>query len=130
MQANDEDKAAGEADDPGYKETRVVKTLWPKQAGTIRLTRRFGSTLVCVRYRHDATGLHRFTTVEVVVDEAPISGTRVDRQIYGVRIGLHEHELRARAKAHGARWDNQAKLWRMRGQAVKLLGLRRRIRET
>jgi hypothetical protein len=125
MQDNDTDR-----DPPGHKTTHVVKTLWPKQAGTIRLTQRFGSALVCVRYRHDAAGLHRFTTVEVVVDEAPVSSTRLDRQIYGVRIGLHEPELRARAKAHGARWDNQAKLWRMRGKAVKLLGLYRRIRNT
>jgi hypothetical protein len=124
---NDNDPAQEE---PGgdHKTTRVVKTLWPKQAGTIRLTRRFGDALVCVRYRHDATGLHRFTTVEVIVDEAPVSGLRVDRRIYGVHIGLHESELRARAIGQGARWDNHSKLWRMRGKAIKFLGLRERIR--
>jgi hypothetical protein len=112
-----------------HKQTSVVKTLWPSQAGTLKLVRRFGSALVCVRYRHDATGLRRLTTVELVVDEAPVASRQSDRRVYGVRIGLHENELQARVKAHGAKWDKPAKLWRMRGRAIKLLKLYTRVVE-
>jgi hypothetical protein len=109
------------------KQTSVAKTLWPLQAGTLKLVRRFGKALVCVRYRHDAAGLRRLTTVELVVDIGPIASRQSDQRVYGVRIGLHEDDLRARAKAHGATWDKPAKLWRMRGKAVKLLDLYDRV---
>lgn len=113
-----------------HRHTRVVKTLWPRQAGTLKLLRKFGTDLVCVRYRHDPTGLHRLTTVEIVVDQSPVASHRSDRQVFGVRIGLLEHDLRARAKAHGAKWDDAAKLWRMRGKGIKLLNLHARVVKT
>ncbi|NRF67842.1 hypothetical protein HLB44_12685 [Aquincola sp. S2] len=90
--------------------TRVVKTLWPPQAGTIKLSRRYGAALLCVRYRHDATGLRRYTTVELIVDEAPVTGPGVDRRIFAVRIGRLENELQATARALGAKWDKDAEL--------------------
>ncbi|HKX41878.1 MAG TPA: hypothetical protein VJO99_12025, partial [Burkholderiaceae bacterium] len=52
--------------------THVVKRLSPTQAGALKLARRYGDALVCVRYRHDAAGRHRYTTVELIIDEAPI----------------------------------------------------------
>lgn len=113
-----------------HRQTRVVKTLWPRQAGTIKLLQRFGADLVCVRYRHDLTGLHRLTTVEIVVDQNSVASRRSDREVFSVRIGRLEHELRARAKAQGARWDDTSKLWRMRGKGVKLLKLHARVVKT
>ena len=113
-----------------HRQTRVMKTLWPRQAGTLKLLRRFGADLVCVRYRHDPTGLHRLTTVEIVVDQSCVASRRSDRQVFGVRIGLLEHDLRAQAKAHGAKWDDTSKLWRMRGKGVKLLKLHARVVKT
>ena len=84
---------------------------------------------MCVRYRHDEAGLLRLTTVEVVVDEAPVASRRSDNHVYGVRIAWDEAELRASAMAHGAIWDNPAKLWRIRGKVVKLLKLYTRVKE-
>ena len=110
-----------------HRQTRVVKTLWPGQPGTLKLRQRFGAKLVCVRYRHDPTGLHRLTTVEVVVDEAPVTGRRTDHRIYSIRVGQREFELQAIVKANGAKWDPQAKLWRMKGSSIKRLGLHTRI---
>ena len=45
-------------------------TLRPGQKGTKKLVARFGDRLICVRYRHDTTCRKRFTTVELIVDEA------------------------------------------------------------
>lgn len=127
---NDRERAIpdGQATPPQDKTTRVVKTLWPPQPGTRRLQQRYGEALVCVRYRHDATGLRRFTTVEIVVDEAPVTGRRVDQRWFPVRIGFHEDTLRATAKTHGARWDRDAKIWHLKGAAVKKLQLESRVR--
>lgn len=56
---------------PG-RNTRVTKTLWPQQPGTLKLLQRYGPALLCVRYRHDASHQRRYTTVEIVVDEAAL----------------------------------------------------------
>jgi len=119
----------GDALQPDRNRTRVVKTLWPPKPGTLKHLKRFGQALVCVRYRQDARGLHRLTTVEVIIDEAPVKNRRSDNQLYSVKIGFHEPDLQAKAKAHGAKWDQQAKLWRMKGKAIKLLGLYTRVKE-
>ena len=54
---------------------RVVKTLLPAQPGTLKLQRRYGDALLCVRYREDAGGTTRYTIVELVVDSAPRAKT-------------------------------------------------------
>ena len=53
----------------------VTKTLGPDQPGAVRLTQKYGDALLCVRYRQDALGLVRYTTVELIVDEAQISAS-------------------------------------------------------
>ena len=55
-----------------YAATHVVKRFSATQPGALKLARRFGDALVCVRYRHDPEGRYRYTTVELVVDEAPV----------------------------------------------------------
>lgn len=73
--------------------THVVKTLWPPQAGTIKLSRRYGPALLCVRYRHDETGLRRYTTIELIVDEAPVMGSHL-------RGGIPTQDIDAREAAN------------------------------
>lgn len=107
--------------------TTVVKTLWPGQRGTLKLVDRFGSKLICVRYRHDPSELLRFTTVELVIDTAPVRGRRSDETICDVRIGPREYALHAEAKADGARWNPAERIWRMNGRSVKRLALYTRV---
>ena len=45
-------------------------TLRPGKKGTKKLVARFGDRLICVRYRYDARRRKRFTTVELIVEEA------------------------------------------------------------
>jgi hypothetical protein len=45
--------------------------LKPGQNGTKKLLARFGERLVCVRYRYDEARRQRFTTVELIVAQAP-----------------------------------------------------------
>lgn len=107
----------------------VVKTLWPPEPGTIKLRRRFGPGLLCVRYRQDRWGLERITTVELVVEQAPVNSRRAKEQMFGVRIGYHEKALRLRLRRLGARWDAARRLWRTRGAVVHELQLVDRVHE-
>ena len=106
---------------------RVSKTLSPAQPGAIKLARKYGSDLLCVRYRLDADGTHRYTTVELIVDRVPVV-TRAER-IVGVQIRYSETALQTAARSSGAKWDRPAKLWRLPYRVAVALGLRERIVE-
>ena len=106
---------------------RVAKKLLPGQPGSLKLTRKYGEALVCVRYRHDAQGLSRYTTVELIVDRVPVV-PRVER-VVGVRVHYEEAALQGAVKANGAKWDKAAKLWRAPHRVAVKLGLQSRIVE-
>ena len=112
------------------KSLRVVKTMWPAQAGAVKLTRRYGDALVCVRYRQDPQRKMRYTTVELVVEEAPIQRRPTERTIVGVQIKFSESKLREQARQQGASWDAKVRLWRMPMSTASKLGIVNRIQKT
>lgn len=114
----------------------VRQTLKPGESGTRKLAARFGDKLVCIRYRVDAARQRRYTTVELIVDEAPLMTRRIrsgsssvpDRNpMVGVRIFYREDALREKAKSEGATWRPRQKLWEMPLQTARRLGLGNRI---
>jgi len=107
---------------------RVLKKLGPEQAGAIKLARRYGDALVCVRYRRNANGSHRYTTVELIVDCVAVEArSGKAERIVGVRVGFNETQLRQQVRNSGAKWDAPARLWRMPLRAAKQLGLLDRV---
>jgi hypothetical protein len=104
---------------------RVVKKLAASSRGSLKLARQFGETLICVRHRVDAKAEFRYTTVELLVDKAPIR-PRIEASV-GVRIGQSERSLQAVVKAAGATWDHKTKLWRMPKRLVGILRLTARL---
>ena len=109
---------------------RVVKKLVPGQPGTKKLLAHHGPALLCVRYRQDALKLYRYTTVELVVHSGPLHPARFDAASFGLHLARDEHDLRRAVKLAGGRWDPIARLWWIRGAAIRTLGLVDRIRST
>lgn len=111
-------------DDP-WHETSVVRTLWPPQPGTLRWRSDFGDVLVCVRYRHDARSLHRYTTVEILVDHAPVRALRSGRKAWQLKtISPPPDKQRRRAlRQAGAEWDPKIQAWRLSLTMARQLGL-------
>lgn len=107
--------------------TRVVKKMSPAQPGAMKLARRFGDALVCVRYRHDAQGQQRYTTVELVIECAPIQARGKADAMVAVKLDYNEKPLHSVVRASGGRWDPAAKLWRMPRKVAKQLGLLARV---
>lgn len=103
----------------------VRKKLAPGSPGTRRLQERYGTALVCVRYREaesaDGQSL-RLTTVELVVDERKVPAPEV-----WLHVEYGETQLRQAVKQAGGIWDSQRRLWRIRANAVKSLGLKDRV---
>jgi hypothetical protein len=99
--------------------TQVIKRMKPGQPGTRGLLQRYGPALVCVRYREDASGSTRFTTVELVVDHGPPRRQPLVR----VHIRFDDAETRRLSILLGAEWDDTAKAWRMPRRGAIQLGL-------
>jgi hypothetical protein len=115
---------------PDYRNCRVAKTMWPPRAGTVQFLDLHGPQLVCVRYRHDANGLRRYTTIELLVDAAWIKSQKARKQVFDVPIAYEEEELRALAKQLGAKWAPERRMWELSGRAVQRLDLAHRARRT
>lgn len=91
------------------------------QKGTKRLTERFGSQLLYVRYRYDEERGVRLKTVELVIEETPWTPSRRlrDGDVVPVAVEYAEKVLRERLKALGGKWDPAAKLWRVPYGAIR-----------
>lgn len=110
-----------------WETTRVVKRMAAWQNGALKLARRYGDALVCVRYRQDADGARRYTTIELMVDERPVERRASLNEIVAVKIGLREHALQERALKAGARWNDRQLLWYMPRHLARRLGFADRI---
>jgi hypothetical protein len=104
---------------------KVLKKLAPASPGAIKLAVRYGEALVCVRHRTDPARQTRVTTVELVVDTAPIQHR--SEALVAVRLGWGQRALRAAALAEGATWDARAKVWRMPMSVARALGVDRLV---
>lgn len=80
----------------------VTKRLLPGSPGTKRHLQRHGAQLVCVRYRHDPDNGRRYTTVELLVDDAPMPLDRRSGPTVHVRIRHNEITLQQLLARHGA----------------------------
>lgn len=107
---------------------RVVRTLWPPQAGTQAWLKQFGTDLVCVRYRRDVTGLYRYTTVECVVEQGPLTDGSAANKRLPVQVADNEHALRARLRIGGAKWDPDNEVWQAKGKEIQRLSLASRVK--
>ena len=118
---------------PPLKKTRaspahswaVGKTMQVDTPGAVKLTRKYGDVLVCVRYRISPDGAERITTVELEVDRVAVQ--RKANPVVAVKIYPSERKLTALAKAKGARFNGKTRLWRMHRNDAYALGLGERI---
>jgi len=92
--------------------TRLI--LKPGQKGTKRLTETYGDALICIRFRYDEVTQQRFKTVELIVEKSdwtpPPPRYSINRLV-PLRIEGYEMDLRAKAKAAGAKWNPKKQLW-------------------
>ncbi len=104
----------------------ISKTLQPGEMGTKSLLNEYGNQLVCVRYRIDKRLQKRYTTVELIINERPYIRQKPIVTVW-VKINYDETELRHHARAFGAKWLVEDKVWEMEYEVSKKLGLKKRI---
>jgi len=104
---------------------RVIKTLAPTDRGALGLARSYGEALICVRYRTDAKGKVRHTTVELLVHSQPIRPRSV--KLVSLKVSPHERSLQAILQTAGGKWDSRTQTWRIPRRVVGILNLKDRI---
>lgn len=95
------------------KEMKTHCHLKPGQKGTKRLVEQYGESLLCVRYRYDATRGIRLKTIEIIVEEKPWLPpfNFKNGDIAPITVAFEETELRAKLHKMRAKWDPNLKLW-------------------
>ena len=103
----------------------VAKTMQADSRGAIKLSRKYGQALVCVRYRLSPNGLQRMTTVELELERVAVQ--KKANPAVAVKIYASEKKLIERAKAKGAWFNGETRLWRMQKNDAYALDLGDRI---
>jgi len=107
---------------------RIRLTRKPGQPGTIHELKAYGDRLICVRYRYDQAHHKRHKTVELIVETITWHPEPVPPEmLVYVRVKRNEIELRNQVKRAKAIWHPARKLWRLRYDAARALGLEDRI---
>jgi len=106
------------------------KIIYAGQAGTQKWFKRFGKDLVAVRYKYDSTTRKKMITAEIVaeVQDWRKNIRRIPKnKIVKIKVGYDEVELRQKIKSLGAGWNKTEKVWELRFDIVRDLGLSERI---
>lgn len=110
---------------------RTGAVLHPGRPGAVKLARKYGEKLLCVRYRYDKERGVRLVTVELVEEVVPWvpRPPREESPSEFVYIEVAREEVEVRALVRGAKgfWDSEKKLWRLRRERVVALKLVDRI---
>lgn len=115
------------AEVPLIMKTRL--SLKPGDKGTKKLADKYGSSLVCIRYRYDEKRKKRLKTVDLIIEETdwePACREKkksvTDDWIVGVRVSIAEKELQKKIKAAGGKRDSARGLWIIRYETAEKLG--------
>ena len=113
------------------KHMKSYAHLKPGENGTKKLLARYGTSLLCVRYRYDEIRGVRLKTVELVVEEKPGCPMFLlqDSDMVPIVVRFEEAELRERLRRMRARWDPEKKRWMVPYRLVRGTELEARIPE-
>ena len=112
---------------PAWDRTFVTKKLSPQQPGARKLAQRYGDALVCVRHRQDTDSFIRYTTVELLVEQAPIARRPPRPALLCVKLEIGDIEHRRLIIEAGGHWDAKARAWWLPKTAVRQLGLANKV---
>lgn len=104
----------------------ITKTIQPGDMGSKLLFEQYGESLVCVRYRVDRLKRKRYKTVEIIVEEKPLLGSRQVTMAW-IKVGYAEAKLRQQVKEVGGLWRADDKVWELPYDTVKRMRLTSRV---
>jgi len=107
------------------------RTVYPGQPGTQKWINKYGSNLVCVRYKYDPDNQKKMITVELIDEFSNWKKNKKHipkNKIVGININYGEVDLARKVKSFGGKWIKEKKEWEITYEAVQSLGLTNRIK--
>ena len=98
--------------------------------GTKKLVEEYGDKLVCVRYRNDYERKRKVKTIEIIIDESPLSDNSSKiplNKIMYLSVKYGEVHIGRLIKSAGGRWNRKEQVWELPYSEVLALGLEERI---
>ena len=95
-----------------------------------KFRQQYGDQLVYVRYRYDRERKKRFTTVEIIIEEAdwePRVATPSPDTIVKLQVSRQEYGVQNQLRCAGGRWNFQEKVWELPYGKVLELSMQDRI---
>lgn len=109
---------------------KIKKTINRGQPGAHKWEKRYGSDLICVRYRYDELNGKKITSVELIVEEKNWRrrGKKIPHnKIIGVKVKYGEREIASIVKNAGGKWNRKEMVWELPYKEALSLGLEERI---
>lgn len=92
---------------------RIRLVRRPGQFGTKPYVAKYGTNLVCVRYRYDRQTWKRYKTVEIIVEETAWMPTYRSDTLVMVKVARTERQIQKQLRVAGATWDPELLLWEL-----------------
>jgi len=109
---------------------KTIKKINPGMKGTKKLVEQFGDKLVCVRYRHDYKSQRKIKTIELIIDESPLSNNPSKipmNKIVQLQVKYGEVHIGKLIRSAGGYWNREQRVWELPYGEVIALGLEDRI---
>lgn len=109
---------------------KAQRKIKPGQPGTKKWLEKYGSNLICVRYKYDEEQKKRITTIEIIVEEKDwnVNQKRIPKnKIVGLKVEYGEVQVARLIKAAGGKWNKSKKVWELPYKDVLALGLEPRL---
>ncbi len=109
---------------------RTIKKIKPGMKGTKKLVNTYGDKLVCVRYRRDDERNRKMKTIELIIDESPVTKNKKSipaNKIMRIEVKYGEVKIGRIIRSAGGRWNAKEKVWELPYKDVVALGLEKRV---
>jgi hypothetical protein len=109
---------------------KTIKKIKPGMKGTKKLVETYGDKLVCVRYRYDYDRKRKVKTIELIIDESPLTKNSKKipmNKIMQLSVKYGEIQIGRLIRSAGGRWNRKEKVWELPYGEVLALGLEDRM---
>jgi len=110
----------------------TTKTIKAGKPGTEKWVKKYGESLVCVRYKYDPINRRKLKTVELIVENKPWikNESRIPaNKIVGIKVSYGEKNVGILVRKAGGEWNKEKRLWELPYMIAVNLGLEDRITE-
>jgi hypothetical protein len=108
----------------------TTKTLIAGKPGTDKWVKKYGESLLCVRYKYDLKNGRKLKTVELLVENEPWDRDKERvpaNKIVGIKVAYGEVNVARVVRQAGGVWNKKKQLWQLRYLDAVNLGLNDRI---